>query len=54
MSLLRKVDLQFEYSWTATPPDDPRITGEPVSTLLNRGEDYEVIAFINNFAATND
>ncbi len=54
MSLLQKSDLKFEYSWTAIPPDDPRVTGKPDSTLLNRGEGYEVLAFINGFAATND
>jgi hypothetical protein len=54
MPLLQKSDLQFEYSWTAIPPDDPRVTGKPDSTLLNRGEGYEVLAFINSFAVTND
>jgi hypothetical protein len=54
MALLQKSDLQFEYSWTAIPPDDPRVTGKPDSTLLNRSEGYEVLAFINSFAVTND
>lgn len=53
MPLLQKSDLQFEYSWKVIAPDDPKITGKPDSTLLNRGEGYEVLAFINNFAATN-
>lgn len=50
MALLQKTDLVYEYSWTAIPPDDPRATGKPDSTLLNRNEGYEVLAFINNFA----
>lgn len=50
MPLLHKSDLQFQYSWTAIPPDDPRVTGKPDSTLLNRGEGYEVLAFINKLA----
>lgn len=50
MSLITKFDLQFDYSWTAIAPDDARITGEPDSTLLNRGEGYEVLAFINRVA----
>ena len=54
MPLLQKSDLVFEYAWKAIPPDDPRVTGKPDSTLLNRGEGYEVLAFINSFASTND
>jgi hypothetical protein len=54
MPLLQKSDLKFEYSWTAIPPDDPRVIGKPDSALLNRGEGYEILAFINSFAATND
>ncbi|MCW1833555.1 hypothetical protein [Pantoea ananatis] len=50
MSLLTKNDLQFDYSWTAIPPDDARITGFPDNTLLNRHEGYEVLAFINRMA----
>ena len=53
MPLLQKSDLVFKYAWTAIPPDDPRDTGKPDSTLLNRGEGYEVLTFINSFAATN-
>lgn len=53
MALLQKSDLQFEYSWTAIAPDDPKVTGTPDSTLLNRGEGYEVLAFINSFAVTH-
>lgn len=53
MTLITKADLQFEYAWTAIPPDDARITGKPDSTLLNRGEGYEVLAFINRVAAAS-
>ena len=53
MALLQKSDLKFEYSWTAIAPDDPKVTGKPDSTLLNRGEGYEVLAFINSFAVTH-
>lgn len=52
MGLLVKSDLQYkdEYSWTTTGDDVPKITGIPDSTLLNREEGYEVLAFINRFA----
>ncbi|MFP1960861.1 hypothetical protein [Lonsdalea quercina] len=50
MSLLKKDDLQFQYSWTAISPDDARVTGVPDSTLLNRHEGYEILAFINRIA----
>jgi hypothetical protein len=49
MTLITKSDLQYEYSWTALPGDDPRISGEPDSTLLNRNEGYEMLYFINKF-----
>lgn len=54
MPLLQRSDLKFEYSWTAITPDDPKVTGKPDSTLLNRGEGYEVLAFINSFSAANN
>lgn len=54
MPLLTKTDLQFTYSWTAVSPDDPKYTGIPDSTELNRGEGYEVLAFINAFAVKHD
>lgn len=50
MALLSKNDLQFQYSWTAIAPDDARVTGVPDSTLLNRNEGYEVLAFLNRLA----
>lgn len=50
MPLLTKSDLKFKYSWTVIPPDDARVTGEPDSTLLNRDEGYEVLAFVNRVA----
>lgn len=53
MPLLQKGDLKFEYSWKAIPPDDPRVTGKPDSTLLSRGEGYEVLGFINRVAEAN-
>lgn len=37
----------YTYSWTAIPGDDPRITGEPDSTMFNRHEGYEVLYMIN-------
>lgn len=43
-------DLQYKYAKSAIPPDDPRRTGKPDSTLLNRGEQYEVLDFLNRFA----
>ncbi|MCK9345059.1 MAG: hypothetical protein M0P64_02960 [Candidatus Pacebacteria bacterium] len=54
MPLLQKSDLEFDYSWTAIAPDDPKVTGKPDSTFLNRNEGYEVLAFINSFATACD
>lgn len=37
-----------DYSWsTKYTNDDPKITGEPDSTLLNRTEGWEMLYFIN-------
>ncbi|MDQ0594019.1 hypothetical protein QFZ37_002388 [Chryseobacterium ginsenosidimutans] len=48
MALITKSDLYFtDYSWTAISPDNPKVTGEPDSTLLNRSEGYEILYFIN-------
>lgn len=48
MALITKSDLYFtDYSWTAISPDNPKVTGEPDSTLLNRKEGYEILYFIN-------
>ncbi len=53
--LISKNDLQFkDYSWKAIPPDDARVTGKPDSTLLNRGEGYEVLAFLNRISKTKE
>jgi hypothetical protein len=54
MSLLNGSDLKFNYSWTAIPPDNPKVTGEPDSTLFNRNEGYEMLYFINKFASIHD
>lgn len=43
-------DLQYTYSKTAIPGDDPKISGEPDSTLFNRNELYEVRYLINKLA----
>lgn len=51
MELISRADLYYkDYKWTAYPTDDPRVTGKPDSTFLNRHEGYEVLYFINKFA----
>lgn len=45
MNFERK-DLQKTYSWAHTKEDDPKLRGEPDSSLLNRSEGYEVIYMI--------
>ena len=51
MAIMQRADLQFAdtYTWTAYKDDDPKITGEPDSTLFNRKEGHEVLAVINRF-----
>jgi len=51
MALIIKEDLKYsDYSWTTYGNDDPKVTGNPDSSLLNRKEGYEVLYFINKFA----
>ena len=39
MGVINKSDLYYQgYSWTALAGDNPKITGKPDSTLLNRNE----------------
>jgi hypothetical protein len=40
-----------DYKWNAgSSNDNPKITGKPDSTLLNRHEGYEMLYFINRCA----
>lgn len=48
MAIISKSDLFYkDYSWTTYADDDPKVTGKPDSTFLNRKEGYEVLYFIN-------
>lgn len=50
-----KGDLFYEdYKWTAYPSDDPKVTGKPDSTYLNRGEGYEMVYFIDRYMKSKD
>ena len=51
MALITKSDLHYnDYLWTTYANDNPKITGEPDSTLLNRIEGYEILYFINKLS----
>lgn len=45
-----KSDMLYSYSWTAIKGDNPKVSGEPDSTLLSRSEGYEMLYFINKCA----
>ena len=50
MGLISKADLYYDdYSWTVVNNDNPKVTGIPDSTLLNRREGYEILYFTNKF-----
>jgi hypothetical protein len=50
MANFTKADLLYSgYKHTALPDDDPKRTGKPDSTLLNKGESYEMVYFINKY-----
>lgn len=51
MAFYLKSDMVYQdYSWTIYSNDNPKVTGSPDSTLLNRKEGYEVLYFINKMA----
>ncbi|MCQ8182648.1 hypothetical protein NP603_16120 [Methylomonas sp. SURF-1] len=50
MPLINKSELNYRYSWTAIPGDNPKVTGEPDSTRFSRNEGYEVLYLINKLA----
>ncbi len=53
MTLITKSDLKYnDYSWTTYSHDNPKVAGNPDSTLLNRKEGYEIVYFINKFCET--
>lgn len=48
MSKFKKSDMKYDhYSWTAISGNDPKITGNPDSTLFSRKEGYEGL-YMNN------
>ncbi|MGR2704613.1 hypothetical protein [Vibrio campbellii] len=51
MALIKKSDLQYNYSWTTIPGDSSRVTGKPDSTRFSRNEGYEVLYLINTLAS---
>lgn len=53
-AIFTRNDLVYkDYHWTTYGSDDPRVSGPPDSTLLNRGEGYEMVYFINKFCEFN-
>ncbi|MBP1680051.1 MAG: hypothetical protein H6Q35_390 [Proteobacteria bacterium] len=51
---ISKSDLKYTYSWSAVSGDDPKVSGEPDSTLFSRNEGYEVLYLINKFSTICD
>lgn len=46
MSNFKRSDLQRRYNWSADGGDNPKLTGNPDSSLLDRTEGYEVLYMI--------
>jgi hypothetical protein len=51
MATFNRSDLAYiDYKWTAlSDHDNPKWTGKPDSTLLNKTEGYEMLYFINRY-----
>ena len=43
-----------DYRWSAYPTGDPRVTGKPGSTFLNRQEGYEMVYFIDRYMVSQN
>jgi len=50
---LTSADLQYRYSRSAIPGDNPRLRGLD-SNFFNGGEEYEVLDFINSFLKSHN
>jgi hypothetical protein len=50
MSVLTSSDLQHSYAQGTTKGDDPKLRGEPDSSLFSRHEKHEMLYLINQFA----
>lgn len=51
MAFTREMMYYNDYVWsTKYTKDDPRVTGQPDSTLLSRKEGWEMIYFVNKLA----
>lgn len=46
MAVFNKTDLKYTYSWSTDGGDNPKLKGEPDSSLLDRTEGYEVLYLI--------
>lgn len=53
MPLLKKSDLRYDYSWEATPGDDPKLVKDD-SQHLSRTEGYEILLYLNNLGFSDD
>lgn len=51
MAFYDKGDMVYkDYTWNASPGDNPFITGKPDRDKLSKKEGYEVLDFINHMA----
>ncbi|MNZ94143.1 hypothetical protein D3C78_1132440 [compost metagenome] len=50
MGLFKESDMQYRYSAVHTKQDNPKLRGEPDSSLLSRTEKYEILYFVNKLA----
>jgi hypothetical protein len=46
MSLITRNDLKKTYKWTPLYHEDPRVSGAPDPTPVNRGEGYEILYLV--------
>lgn len=58
MPLIDRTDLQYDYSWSSKPGNNPRnnpaASGSTKSSLFRRDEGDEVLSLINDYAKEHD
>jgi hypothetical protein len=49
MVQINRDNLKYSYNWRPIPEDDPRISGEPDTTLFNKNEGLEILYILNKY-----
>lgn len=54
MALIDRSDLQYDYTWSSSPGNNPRSESTHTSSMFRRDEGDEVLALINDYVREQD